>query len=76
VIEQGNHQITRGYRHPQEARVETIPSAWVDAIRPQVEAGRRFKETAAEFLLINAELLVLDRKQRPHSSRPPAPPPP
>jgi DNA replication protein DnaC len=38
--------------------------------------AKRFKETAAELLLINAELLVLARKQRPHSSRPPAPPPP
>jgi hypothetical protein len=57
-------------------RVETIPADWLEAIRPRVEAGRHFKETAAELLLINAELLVLARKQRPHRSRRPAPPPP
>lgn len=57
-------------------RVETIPADWLDAIRPRVEAGRRFKEAAAELLLINAELLVLARKQRPHPSHGLAPPPP
>ena len=57
-------------------RVETIPADWVAAIRPRVEAGRRFKQAAAELLAINAELLVLARNQRPHPSRRPAPPPP
>ena len=57
-------------------RVETIPADWLDAIRSRVEAGRHFKEGAAELLLINAELLVLARKQRPHPSRRPVPPPP
>jgi hypothetical protein len=50
-------------------RVETIPAEWLDAVRPRVEAGRHFKEAAAELLLINAELLVLARKQRPGPSR-------
>jgi len=49
-------------------RVETIPADWIDAIRPRVEAGRHFKEAAAELLLINAELLVLARKQRTRPS--------
>jgi hypothetical protein len=31
-------------------RVETIPADWLDVIRPRVEAGRRFKEVAAELL--------------------------
>jgi uncharacterized protein DUF6788 len=57
-------------------RVETIPAAWLDLIRPLVEAGRHFKEAAAELLLINAELLVLARNQRSRPSRRPAPPPP
>lgn len=57
-------------------RVETIPADWLDPIRSRVEAGRHFKEAAAELLLINAELLVLARKQRPHPSRRPVPPPP
>jgi len=55
-------------------RVETIPTEWLDAIRARVQAGRRFKEAAAELLLINAELLVLARHQRPRPSRRPAAP--
>ena len=57
-------------------RVEAIPADWVDTIRPRVEAGRQFKQAAAELLLINAELWVLARKQRPRRSRRPAPAPP
>lgn len=57
-------------------RVETIPADWVDAVRPRVEAGRHFKEAAAELLAINAELLVLARNQRPRPSRRRAPSPP
>jgi hypothetical protein len=57
-------------------RVETIPADWLDAVRPRVEAGRRFKEAAAELLAINAELLVLARNQRPRPSRRPTPSPP
>lgn len=53
-------------------RVESIPADWIDTIRPRAEAGRRFKEAAAELLLINAESLVLARKQR---RRPASPPP-
>ena len=56
-------------------RVETIPADWVAAIRPRVEAGRRCKEAAAELLVLNAELLVLARQQRPRPSRRSAPPP-
>ena len=56
-------------------RVETIPAEWLDAVRPRVEAGRHFKEAAAELLVLNAELLLLARNQRRHPSRRPAPPP-
>jgi hypothetical protein len=53
-------------------RVETIPADWLDTIRPRVQAGRRFKQAAAELLLLNAELLVLARNQRPRPTpRPP-----
>ena len=45
-------------------RVETIPADWLDTIRPRVQAGRKFKEVAAELLAIHAELLVLARQQR------------
>lgn len=51
-------------------RVESIPAAWLDVVRSRVEAGRRFKEAAAELLLINAEILLLASKQRPRRSRP------
>ena len=57
-------------------RVENIPADWLDIIRPRVKAGRRFKDTAAELLLINAELLTLAQKQRRRPSSRPAPPPP
>ena len=40
------------------------------------EAGRRFKEAAAELLVLNAELLVLARNQRPRPTRRPASPTP
>ena len=56
-------------------RVESIPAAWVDTIRPRVEAGRHFKETGAELLRINAELLVLARNpRRPRRHPTPSPP--
>ena len=51
-------------------RVESVPADWVDTVRRRVEAGRRFKEAAAELLVLQAELLVLARKQR---ARRPAP---
>lgn len=57
-------------------RVETIPVDWLDTIRPRVEAGRKFKNIAAELLTINAELLVLARQQRPRQARQSAQPPP
>lgn len=57
-------------------RVETIPAAWLDIIRPRVQAGRKFKNIAAELLIINAELLVLARQQRRQQTHGSAPPPP
>jgi hypothetical protein len=57
-------------------RVESIPADWLDAIRPRVQAGRNFKNIAAELLAINAELLVLARQQRRHPARGSVSPPP
>lgn len=57
-------------------RVEHIPTDWIETIRPGVAAGRRFKEAAAELLLLNAELLVLARNQRRRPARRTAPSPP
>ena len=52
-------------------RVESIPSDWIDTVRPAVDAGRSFKEAVAELFAINAQLLVLDRKQRSRSRQRP-----
>jgi len=45
-------------------QVEPIPEAWVDEVRPGVEAGRAFKETVAEVFAANAVLWAIERKQR------------
>ncbi len=45
-------------------RVESIPAEWIDSVRPAVDAGRGFKDSVAELLVINAQLLVLARQQR------------
>jgi len=44
--------------------VESIPAEWIDAVRPAVEAGRRFKDSVAKLYVLNAQLLVLARQQR------------
>jgi hypothetical protein len=66
---QGHPQWSLTFMANGKKRVETIPANWVEAIRPRVEAGRRFKQAAAELLRINAELLVLARKQRRAAGR-------
>lgn len=45
-------------------RVESVPAEWIEAVRPSVEAGRGFKDAVTELFAINAELLVLARRQR------------
>jgi len=45
-------------------RVERVPDDWVEEVRRQVEAGRELKQTMAEFLAANAQLLTLWRRQR------------
>lgn len=45
-------------------RVEHIPEDWVEGVRQRVQAGRKFKEAVAQIWTINAELLVLWRKQQ------------
>jgi hypothetical protein len=51
-------------------RVEPIPQQWVDAVRQRVDHGRQFKEALAELFVVNAELLVLERKQQRRKNRP------
>lgn len=44
-------------------RVERIPHDWVDDIRPLVIEGREYKDAVSEVFSINAQLLVLWRKE-------------
>jgi hypothetical protein len=52
--------------------VEPIPADWIEATRPAVDLGRDFKNGIAELFSINAQLLVLARKQRSRSRPRPA----
>ena len=47
-----------------EKRVERIPEEWAEEVRRRIEEGRAFKEAVAGVFVANAELLVLERKQR------------
>jgi len=50
-------------------RVERIPAEWAEDVGGRVEEGRSFKDAVAEILTANAELLVLERKQRAKKRR-------
>jgi hypothetical protein len=63
----------QGARHPfytltfmvdGKKHVESVPAEWIDAVRPEVDAARGFKDVIAELFAINAQLLVLARQQR------------
>lgn len=51
--------MVQGQRH-----VESVPAEWVEELRRRLERGRAFKEAAGELFAANAELWVLERKQR------------
>lgn len=62
-----------GARHPfytltfmvdGKKHVESVPAEWIDAVRPEVDVARSFKDAIAELFAINAQLLVLARQQR------------
>ena len=50
-------------------RVERIPQEWGAEVRRRVAAGRAFRDAIAAVFAINAELLVLERRQRPKPAR-------
>ncbi len=50
-------------------RVERIPAALVDEVRPLVEQGRTYKDAVAELFAINAQLLALWRRQQSGKAR-------
>ncbi len=74
-----NCRCASGEGHPQwsltfmvdgKKRVEPIPAAWVEEIRPLVVQGREYKDAVAEVFAANAQLLALWRKhQRKKKSR-------
>jgi hypothetical protein len=45
-------------------RVERIPEEWVDEVQRRVDEGREFKRAMVEVFAANAQLLVLQRRQR------------
>ena len=45
-------------------RVERIPEEWVYEVRRRVEEGREFKRAMTEVFAANAQLLVLEWRQR------------
>lgn len=57
------------FRVAGRTRVERIPAEWVDEVRRRVEAGRAFHEAVAEVFALNAELLVVERRQRRETQR-------
>jgi hypothetical protein len=61
---QGHPVWTLTFMVEGEKRVERIPDDWVEEVRKQLEAGRRFKQAIGEVLAANAQLLALWRKQR------------
>jgi len=61
---QGHPQWQLTYMERGQKRVQTIPAEWVEEVKERVERARAFKEGVGEVCLANAELLVLERKQR------------
>jgi hypothetical protein len=61
---QGHPQWTLTFMVEGKKRVEHIPQAWVVEVQRRVEAGRQFKDALAEVFTINAQLLVLRKRQR------------
>ena len=68
-----NYRCATGQGHPLwsltfmgegKKRVESLPAAWVDDIRPPVGEGREYKGAVAEVCAINAQLLALWRQQQ------------
>jgi len=45
-------------------RVERIPEEWLAQVRRRVDDGHAFKAGISEVFVLNALLLVIERKQR------------
>lgn len=63
---QGHPSWTLTFMAEGRKRVVHVPTDMVDAVRARVERGNAFKSAVAEWLAINAQLMVLDRPVRAH----------
>ena len=61
---QGHPQWQLTYMERGKKRVETIPADWVEEVRERVDRARAYKDEVGGVFLANAELLVLEKKQR------------
>lgn len=61
---QGHPSWTLTFRADGRTRVVHVPVDDFDAVRARVDTGNAFKQTLAEILGINAQLMVLDRQAR------------
>lgn len=61
---QGHPQWQLTFMDRGQKRVQTIPAEWVEEVKERVERARAFREGVGEVFLANAELLVLEKKQR------------
>jgi hypothetical protein len=66
---QGHPQWTLTFMIEGKKRVEHIPQAWVAEVQGRVGAGRQFRDALAEVFTINAQLLVLRKRQRKRTRR-------
>jgi hypothetical protein len=66
---QGHPSWTLTFMADGRKRVVHVPTDGVDAVRARVETGNAVKRALAEFLGINAQLMVLDRQERARTAR-------
>ena len=63
---QGHPSWTLTFMVESKKRVEHVPHEAVEAVRRGVEEGNAFKSGVAEVMAINAQLMVLERRERKH----------
>jgi hypothetical protein len=61
---QGHPQWQLTYMDKGKKRVEAIPADWVEEVRERVERAQTFRDGVKEVFAANAELLVLEKKER------------
>lgn len=66
---QGHPSWTLTFMAGGRKRVVHVPTETVDGVRARVDRGNAFKSAIAEFLAINAQLMVLDRQARARDAR-------